>query len=167
MEATAQQWEAKARLDEARARDQRRQTKEPPSGADMKLARVMQEAKGEALRLSLDRTVAATSILSVVGLLAPGLILNARVLGSILKNPRLGVIRFTAKSIGEMLPNAQKMRLFTFTPITGAITAGLVNAVIGVAVVLIFVAAFIPIYIVTNPIEAVWMFGASVVSIFL
>ncbi len=164
-QATPQQAQAKATLDAQRARDRRKEKSESTSGADLKLAQVVKNAREEALRLSLDRTVAATSFTGI-GLLVTWLILNARSLGTILKKTRLGVIRFNAKSVLDMLPNIQKLRPFTFTPTLGLIATGTTNLLLGLAVTLIFLASFIPIYILTNPIDAVRIFGVSIIRLF-
>ncbi len=160
MEAIAQQWEAKARLDAARARSRQTETSQAAPRSPT------EDPKGEGVRLLLDHATFEGG-LTGVGLLLSGAILNLRTLGTLFKKTRLGVVRFMARNLFEMLPNASKMRPFTFTPTLGVITTGLVDVVIGVAVVLIFVAAFIPMYIISNPIQAVRIFGWAVVSIFI
>ena len=164
-QATPQQAQAKATLDAQRARDRRKEKTEPMSGADLKLAAVVKNAREEAVRRSLDLTVAGTSF-ALVGALVAWLILSARTLGDMFKNTRLGAIRFTAKSVFEMLPNFQKMQPFTFTPTIGAIAAGTMTAMVGLAVTLIFLASFIPIYILINPIDAIRIFGISIIRMF-
>jgi hypothetical protein len=85
----------------------------------------------EQLRIWLDRTFVATSF-TLFGIIVAWLILNIRAFASLdcMRNSRIGAVRYTAKSIFEMMPDARKMRPFTFTPLLGIAFAGIVNGLI-------------------------------------
>lgn len=70
-----------------------------------------------------------------------------------LRSTRLGEIRYTAKTPFGMVPNAKKMRPYTFMPIVGVIFSGLLLAALSIQFILLFLLMMIPFIVSVMAIE--------------
>ncbi|MEK7529294.1 MAG: hypothetical protein AAB570_00010, partial [Patescibacteria group bacterium] len=101
---------------------------------------------GDIFRSRLDQTFLSSIFAFPLGTLFAAFLLHARVLACApgIRKSRFGFFRFTAKNVFEMLPNAKKMRPFTFTPWTGLMAAGIIDSGIAVGLLINFIITFFP-----------------------
>ena len=118
----------------------------------------------EQLRIWLDRTTFAAG-LTVKGLVIAWLIITVRAIVSVtfLKDTTLGALRYTAKNVFQMVPNAQKMSPMTFTPMTGAATSGILTLILLAVAIMMFVTFMFPFIMQIAPFLVV---GGLLLSIF-